>query len=560
MPDAYAVSPDTLRISLSVPRGQAGTVWVHYGDRYARQRPLAMMMSHQGMTASFDVFQADISVATGRFQYLFEIQLFTGETMVYGEDGVGRSLSTDRPFQFAAILHRDLYSVPSWSTTAVCYEIFPDRFLRYPTDLKPPSPSPLAAWDSTPTSSSFFGGTLAGIIQKLPYLAELGISLIYLTPIFASRSNHRYDTDDYYRIDPMLGTPEDLKKLVREAHQRGIRVMLDAVFNHSSSRFFAFQDVVAKGKRSPYWDWYFIKGSEVSTKPLNYQTFANGIANMPKLNFANPAVEAYFLEVARHWIREAGIDGWRLDVANEVDHRFWRTFREAIKQEFPECLIVGEVWHDPLPWVQGDQFDGVMNYRLRNIVDDFFVQKKISVTELASRLDDLRFSLPSPALSAGLNLVGSHDTERVLTWVHEDEEAYLAILVLLFSWQGIPMIYYGDEIGMLGGTDPLCRGGMQWDRNPGKSPIFRAIQALIGLRAQYGALRGEKLTIEHALASQHILQYRRQDQDGSELVITINLSPSPISLPASRSTLFSTAASGFREKLPPRHAEIWIAQ
>ena len=553
-PDAHAMDPTTLRLTVWIERASAHKVWVHYGDRYALRRQYCVEMALIGQSAAFDVYRADIRLQAPRFQYLFEIEERANGAVTYGADGVGQDLATDRPFQFAHILPRDVFTVPEWAASAICYEIFPDRFYRPPGTSEQEGDRPLVAWTAAPTPTNFWGGTLAGISEKMPYLADLGINLVYLTPVFRSGSNHRYDVEDYYVIDPLLGTEADLVTLVERAHERGIRVMLDAVFNHTSDRFFAFQDCVANGTASEYWDWYLIEGDKVRTRPVNYQTFANGIASMPKLNFSNPNVEAYFLEVARYWIGHAGIDGWRLDVANEVDHVFWRRFRDAVKSVRHDALIVGEVWHDPTPWLHGDQFDGVMNYRFRTIIEDFFVRQKLAVAEFAYRLDDLQCSLPSPAGTASFNLLGSHDTERIFTLLDEDMARYLLVLVLLLTWHGIPMIYYGDELAMTGGADPGCRKGMDWSADC-PAPSYPAIRKLLRLRSRHPALQSGTTRIDHGLASKHVLQYHRVHET-EEMVVTLNFSGDPLVLPQTRHMWFRTADEQ-SSVLQPGHAEIW---
>lgn len=528
---------------------------MHYGDRYAPTRELSSRMELVGKTSLYDVYSTDISLQSRRFQYLFEIIGITQATLTMGADGIGCNLAKDRPFQYAQILKRDLFKEPEWVSSAICYEIFPDRFHRSKSSTSRSSKRALVDWSSEPTSSDFFGGTLSGIREKIPYLEDLGVNLLYLTPIFKARTNHRYDIEDYYTIDPLLGTKADLVDLVSHAHEHGMRIILDAVFNHTSDHFFAFEEAVREGPASEFWDWYFIFGDRVSTNPVNYETFANGIAGMPKLNFSHPKVESYFLEVARYWITEAKIDGWRLDVANEVDHTFWRRFRDVVKTAQSQALIIGEVWHDPTPWLYGDQFDGVMNYRFRTVIEDFFVERKIAVSELACRMDDLQFSLPRSAAMSNFNLLGSHDTERIFTLLAEDIEQYLLVLVVLLTWQGIPMIYYGDEISMVGGADPSCRRGMDWQADLIQSESYRAVEKLIKLRGQHQALTKGTIRIDHDLASQHILQYTRS-YNGDTVIVTLNLSDEPISLPNDRKVWFTTQTPNGKE-IKPRQAAIW---
>lgn len=226
----------------------------------------------------------------------------------------------------------------------------------------------------------------------------------------------------------------------------------DAVFNHSGFYFFAFQDVLEKGKDSKYWDWFFIEGYPVkTTPPVNYHTFANDVVDMPKLNTSNPEVQEYLLDVVRYWMEEVDIDGWRLDVANEVDRNFWRKFRETVKGIKKDAYIVGEIWHNSEVWLQGDQFDAIMNYPLAMAILDFLAQRSIGPTEFNNRLvrnwmlyqDRVNYSM--------LNLINSHDTRRLLNYFSGDKESMKLAVLFQFTYPGAPMIYYGDEVGMKGG-------------------------------------------------------------------------------------------------------------
>ena len=255
---------------------------------------------------------------------------------------------------------------PDWVKHAIFYQIFPDRFHRgerttHPRgiDFKP--------WGTPPEEQGFQGGDLYGIVDKLDYLKSLGISAIYLNPIFSSASNHRYHTFDYMQVDPLLGGNEALRELLDSAHSEGIRVVLDGVFNHASRGFWAFHHILEIGVNSPYLDWFTIRDwpqrpySSSHEKPMNYAAWAN-LPALPKFNTDNPGVRDYLFDVAKFWI-DIGIDGWRLDVPGDIDDdSFWREFRQVVKEANPEAYICGEIWHEAARWLQGDQFDAVMNY------------------------------------------------------------------------------------------------------------------------------------------------------------------------------------------------------
>lgn len=259
-------------------------------------------------------------------------------------------------------------------------------------------------------------GDIQGIIEKLPYLAELGVNTIYLTPIFKSPSNHKYDISDYYKIDPSFGDIGLLKLLKWTAKQQGMRLILDAVFNHSGDQFFAFRDVLKRGDASPYKDWYHVHSFPIVQKPIpNYETFSHAESTMPKLNTSNPELVDYLLKVARYWIEEVGIDGWRLDVANEVDQQFWRRLRTEVKGISSDLALIGEIMHQAGPWLRGDQFDSVMNYLFREAVLDFFARQTVGATCFLEEIVQIQMNYTDQANSAMLQLLGSHDTERFLT-------------------------------------------------------------------------------------------------------------------------------------------------
>ena len=229
---------------------------------------------------------------------------------------------------------------PDWVPDAVFYQIFPDRFRNGDPGNDPPDTVP---WGTEPDRTHFQGGDLAGVRQGLPYLRDLGVTALYLTPIFAAGSTHRYDTHDYLRVDPALGDETTLTELVGDAHARGIRVLLDGVFNHAGDGFGPFQDLMANGVNSAWKDWFFPASFPLQTDPPNYQT-CGGAAFLPKLNTSNAEVAAYLIEVGTYWLERAGTDGWRLDVPWKVPRTFWVAFRDAIRARRPDAFLAGEFW------------------------------------------------------------------------------------------------------------------------------------------------------------------------------------------------------------------------
>ena len=393
---------------------------------------------------------------------------------------------------------------PTWTKDAIFYQIFPDRFCR---SERYKAIGKFVPWDSLPTRENMFGGNLAGIIDKLEYIASLGVNAIYLCPIFKSNSNHRYHTVDYFEIDPVLGTLKDFDNLVKKAHKLGLRVILDGVFNHCSRGFFQFNSLMELGKNSPYVDWFHVHGWPLhaySGKP-NYDCWW-GFPALPKFNTDNPDVREYLFSVGEDWMKR-GIDGWRLDVPNEIDDdSFWQEFRRRIKAINPEAYIVGEIWDEPSRWLKGDQFDGVMNYPLRRAVLAFlFDEKPISFAEFAKRL---REAFPKDRFGVPMNLLGSHDTIRLATLPCSNLQRVKLALAILFFLPGAPCVYYGDEISMEGGKDPDNRRTFPWNKlsDGRRSPVFRFLNELITLRNEERVLRDGKLEVAYSAGNLNIVR------------------------------------------------------
>ncbi len=392
---------------------------------------------------------------------------------------------------------------PIWVRDAVFYQIFPDRFRNGDPGNDPVNVRP---WGAPPTQRAFFGGDLAGIIQSLPYLLDLGVNALYLTPIFQAASNHRYDTYDYFRIDPRLGDEATFRRLLEEAHRNGIRIILDAVLNHCGRGFFAFSDLLENGPDSAYRDWFHVQGFPLyayeERHPPNYTCWWN-VRALPKFNTDNPHVREYLFSVVRYWT-SMGIDGWRLDVPNEIDDdAFWQEFRAIVKEINPEAYIVGEIWHGGERWLRGDQFDGIMNYALRQILLEWLVEGRYRARAFAKRLQDLLQTYRPEVLFAQLNLLGSHDTERLMTLAGGDRDTVRLLYLFLLTWPGAPCIYYGDEVGLPGGRDPDCRRCFPWDPVQWDQDLWACIRRLIRRRRELPALRFGKVRI--------LLAHPRQD-------------------------------------------------
>ena len=408
--------------------------------------------------------------------------------------------------------------VPSWVKDAVFYQIFPDRFANGDTTNDPPG---LERWGGKPTSRNSFGGDLQGIIDHLDYLSTLGINALYLNPVFESGSNHKYNTADYLRIDPHFGDDPTFRRFVDACHARGIRIILDAVFNHTGVDFFAFADLKKKGRSSPYAGWYNVHSYPVGPvqKP-NYECWWN-YGSLPKLMTGNPEVREYLFGVTRHWM-ERGIDGWRLDVPNEIPHEFWIKWRKLVKSINPDAYIVGEIWEDGSAWLNGDQFDAVMNYRFRSACVDFFATRKSSVDEFDRALKKQRATYPSEVNGALQNLLGSHDTERFLTLCEGDTSSLLLAALFQMTYIGAPMIYYGDEVGMKGGKDPACRGTMVWDERKQDRELLAMYRRLIALRRDCQVLRTGSFETLITDNGKRVYAFARRDSDAVAIIVLNN--------------------------------------
>ncbi len=501
---AYAYDTKTLHIRLRTKKNDIENVTLIHGDPYIWKEGVwqyeTSTMNKIATTELFDYWFVAIQPDFRRLRYGFELKS-NEEIIVYTEKGFFDEIITkdNAPyFCFPYLNAEDVFHSPAWVRDTVWYQIFPERFGNGDPSISPKGALPWGKEEPTPTN--FFGGDFEGVIQNIDYLVQLGITGIYFTPIFKATTNHKYDTVDYLEIDPQFGDKETFKRLVQVCHENGIKVMLDAVFNHSGFYFAQFQDVLERGESSKYKDWFYIWDFPVQTEPVpNYDTFAFTYM-MPKLNTSHPEVREYLLEVGRYWVREFDIDGWRLDVANEVGHDFWRAFRKEVKAIKSDVYILGEIWHDSMPWLQGDQFDAVMNYPYSNAAIQFFAQDTIQAEEFANKTTEALLMYPENATEVAFNLLGSHDTPRILTVCKDNKERVKQLFTFLFSSPGTPCIYYGDEISMSGEMDPGCRKCMIWDEEEQDKDMFHFVAQLIRLRKENSAF-GNYGTFQFVTAS-----------------------------------------------------------
>lgn len=520
----YMYAPNTAHIRIRTKRGDMDAVDLFTADKYEFERTLQRVPMHIfASDALFDYWQASVSPPNKRLQYFFALHA-GGRTIYMNEAGFSETQPTtvtgifELPFLHAS----DMLQPPEWVKHAVFYQIFPERFANGDPSNDPEGTLP---WGGKPEPHNFFGGDLQGVIDHLDHLSELGVTAIYFTPIFEATTNHKYDTTDYLKIDPQFGDTDTLKKLVELAHARGIRVLLDAVFNHSGGRFAPFLDVLEKGEQSKYRDWFHVQEFPLRVEDgrPTYRAFAFE-PHMPKLNTQNPELKAYLLEVARYWIEEVGIDGWRLDVANEVDHQFWREFRQTMKAVNPDAYILGEIWHDSMRWLQGDQFDAVMNYPFTNAVLDFFAHRTINAEQFAHRVNSQLAAYPLQVHEAAFNLLDSHDTPRLLTLTDGDKRRMQLAALFQLTFLGTPCIYYGDEVGMDGGGDPDCRKCMVWDEEQQDRELFNFYRDAIELRKRHKALRTGSFRFVQADMNSGVVIYERAIHEERFLIVLNNSS------------------------------------
>ena len=473
--------------------------------------------------------------------YDFRIESRDGDVIAYGgpEDGMGGvGHITAQPRAWQLTTYDPAYQTPEYLRSGVMYQIFPDRFARsgeshprraecYYHESWSDDPILMPEGGDDNCARDFFGGDLNGVRQRLPYLKDLGVTVLYLNPIFTARSNHRYDTADYLQIDPLLGTNEDFSRLCADAAEMGIRVLLDGVFSHTGedsvyfNRFGRYPVVGAcQSTQSPYYPWYTF-----TRYPDVYKCWW-GIHTLPAVNKDNPGYRAFTLGeggVVRTWLGR-GAAGWRLDVADELPMDYLRALRRAAKAEKPDATVLGEVWEDASHKVaygemrcycQGDTLDSVMNYPLRDAAIDFLTGRA-DAAALCRLIESQRENYPAPFYYSLMNLAGSHDRPRAIntlcgcTWealppaqrrgqrLTEAQYAlgkrrYLLLMRLLCALPGIPCVYYGDEMGLQGGSDPFCRGAFPWDG--GDQALHDEIRTLLHARRESRALQTGEMAV-----------------------------------------------------------------
>jgi len=508
MTDCYALDADTVILNLHTGK-DITAARIFHGDPYVTgSNPIIPWCGMpQEMTLSLEladslIWTAALKPPYKREQYFFEVtdgsevlQLF--EDGLYTPEQAQRPGRLKQPYKFPWLNESDLCAPPAWVTDTVWYQFFPDRFRR---SAAAPAAKNLRNWEDAADISirDFYGGDLKGITEKLPWIRELGITGIYLTPVFASDTNHRYNTFDYTRIDPALGTEEDWKELVDTAHDLGMKVMMDAVFNHSGTHFAPWQDVLERGSESPYWNWFFVREEEGlhrsgDTRDGRYFSFAFE-RRMPKLNTNNPEVAAYFADLCENWVRDWDIDGIRFDVGNEIAHSFLKLLHRRLKAIKPDLFLLGEIWHDSVQWLQGDEYDSVMNYPFLHSLQNFWVDPEATSHSFMYAMNRCRSLYPEQVNRVLFNFLDTHDTPRARTRCGS-EAVFFQQLTALLTMPGTPCLYYGTEIAMEGSYDPDCRRPMPWKQI--ETGAFDAVIADVKTLVSLRHLGGDTLVWHH---------------------------------------------------------------
>ena len=509
----YAIDKGLFVIRIQVKKDDIKEIILHYMDKYIsielKDTRKTVPMKKIASSQFHDYYEAQIRIDMICLRYFFEFTDMHGEKAYYGNYEFSKECITniDRMFDCPQNLREEeMFEVPEWAANKVVYQIFPSRYAAsQPVDKE--------LWYKAPiTFTDNLHGDIRGIIDHLDYIRDLGIDVIYLTPIFKSDSSHKYDTIDYYQIDPSFGTAEDLRELVQKAHQYGMKVVLDAVFNHTGRDFFAFKDILENKEKSKYLDWYFIDKFPLDTEPgqaPNFKCFGY-YGGMPKLNLKNPEVEKYVTDVACYWLKECDIDGWRMDVGDEISHYFWKHFRRAVKAVKKDALIIGEIWHYAGDFLEGDEWDTVMNYPFYLNLIDLLADEKIGVSRFIQNLGYMNGRLNKKCYPLMWNLIDSHDTARFLHLCNNKQKLHLAAAFQLLM-PGMPMIYYGDELAMPGANDPDCRRGMYWDEEYRDNEMLEWYKRLIQVRRTHACI------VEGELA-----ETITRDEDGTIVLIRKN--------------------------------------
>ena len=509
-------------------------------------------------TKRFNYWRAHVDLRSNIAKFSFAAQTDENINIYFGTSGVANFISPAEKWSLDVNSFKR-HTIPDWFFGGVMYQIFPEKFKNSNPKLNPEN---VLDWGTKPTRLGFQGGDLYGVIEKLDYIKNLGVNIIYLNPIFLSGSVHKYDTWDHFKVDDNFGGDEALTLLIESAHAMNMKVILDCSLNHVHPRHFAFQDLIQNGPDSKYKDWFTVfdypirlkyrphlysqtykvgwDGNEEEYKEYLDKTFSEtkvpveifeddgpiceptykswwGVPDMPKVNYSSTEARKWALEVTEHWIKNFDIDGWRMDVAKEIDTSFWREFREIAKKTKKDILLLSEIFGDTSQWLQGDMFDGTMNYSFRENMIDFFANKNMKPDEFSESLAHLYSMYSFEAITSCQNLLSSHDVKRFLNRCEKIEDVYGAIFFQA-TFPGIASIYYGDEIGLDGGDEPNNREPFPWnDDSNWNIPLQEITSSLMNLKNSNSILKYG--TFELIPSSQGVVIFRRVLQKESLICI-----------------------------------------
>ncbi len=591
------LSPTEVSLTAKAHLGDVQDVTVEYSVNGGARQELSLAEVEKDAAYQYYRGTVQLGDAADRLEYV--VRYHDGDATEW----LGpRGLADARPasgFVYTAASFPPFFT-PEWAKDGIIYQIFPERFANgdkaNDPDFKEPwyqGANSLPAsgklngeyfhlvedWydigglvrspyrtDGKPDYFSFYGGDIAGVRQKLGYLNDLGVTVIYFNPLNQGMSNHKYDPVDYLTIDPHFASEQEFKDFVQDCHAHGIRIVVDMAFNHTGNWHFAFRDAVEKGKDSPYWNWYeFHRWPLPSSRDFNASDYYDcwwGFGLHPNLNYdltrsnaneneiddikdANPnmPVVDYVLSVADKWLGDYDIDGFRLDVPNEVPHWFWALFNERCKTIKPDCWLVGELWGNAGRWIGPRGFDATMNYKFfRDPVMDFIGKGSIDAATFDQRLSPGRFQYPPQAVAVMMNLIDSHDTIRFLTSAGDIRRLMLGAMFSM-TYVGMPHIWYGDEVGMAGGKDPDCRRPFDWryEGDPRKVAVRDYYGRITRLRRDTPVLSRGSFT---ALATEGRAYAYARALDGKLAVVVLNAGTSPVTMTLSASDLSALAAGG----------------
>lgn len=531
---------------LRCARGDLEHVTLSYGDTACRVTPIIFTPVEMELAASdeyHDYWQAVVESKYYRVYYYFTLYGGGEWTYYYGGEFT-KSLVDDRSEYFKLpINHRaDIARVPDWARDAVVYNIFPDSFASGEGSI---AGSGAELIHNGQKSRGRLGGTLDGVAANAKYIRSMGFNCVYLNPIFAAGEYHKYDTIDYMHVDPCFGGDEAMRRMVKALHAEGMRVIIDGVFNHCGWRFWAFEDVVRNQERSRYRDWFYGLSFPVE-RPADPEAYPGYVTYayermMPKLNTANAEVREYFCGVGQYWIEEFGVDGWRLDVASEVDDGFWRAFRSAVKAVKPDALLVGEVWETARHWLDGDMFDSTMNYDFRKHCRRFFAEGALDAYGFAARCSDMLMRYKLQMTGVQMNLLDSHDVSRFLSVCGGDKRRYRLAVLFLMTFVGMPMLFYGDELGIEGIAELDYRSPMPW--GGGDTQLRDFVRRAIALRHERSELRHGDFRVISARPGSGLLAFERRC-GGKAVAVCLNAAGTPAQAPVCGETLWADGLDG----------------